>query len=257
MNNKYFYVIDNNSHKSLSLKKQLLSILSKANWILDKELSEFIFVIGGDGTFLKNVCEYKNKKIIAINGGNLGYFSYFNKANLKSILNLISKENNFKQLLTLNLEINGNNYCSLNEIYITSNHTFNANIYICNQKLELFKGSGIMISTPMGSTAHNKNAGGAIIYQNENLIQLLEIHPITQKRYSTLKSPLILNKNAPILITNNIGCYGNVLIDGKIIDDNFINKAYITTKMSDFYVYVPSTPKMFIKKLRNSFIREK
>lgn len=256
MTSKYFWVIDNGSAKSLSLKNELINILSKSNWIFDEKLSEFIFVIGGDGTFLKNVDKYLDKKIVAINGGNLGYYSHFNKENLKKIVNHISKENNFRNLLCLKLLINNNEYMSLNEILVRSNHTLNANIYIYKQKLEFFKGTGLMISTPMGSTAHSKNAGGAIIYQLENLIQLLEIHPITQKKYSTLKSPLILDSSVEIQFKSNIKNSANIIIDGKEIDDKFVDNLLIKTECTSFKVFSPTMPKVYIKKLRNSFVRE-
>lgn len=256
MENKSFWIIDNGSSKSLSLKNELIHILSKSGWILDEKNSEFIFVIGGDGTFLKNVNNYSNKKIVAINGGNLGYYSHFNKENLKKIINHISRENNFRNLLCLKLSINNNEYKSLNEILIRSNHTLNTNIYIYKQKLEFFKGTGLMISTPMGSTAHSKNAGGAIIYQLENLIQLLEIHPITQKKYSTLKSPLILDSNVEIQLKSNIKNSANIIIDGKEIVDQFVDNLLITTECTNFKVYSPTLPKVYIKKLRNSFVRE-
>lgn len=257
MQNKYFWIIDNGSTKSLSLKNELMNILTKNDWLLDKEKSEFVFVIGGDGTFLKNVESYFDKKIIAINGGNLGYYSHFNKENLKKIIKYVSKKSNFRNLLCLKLLINNNQYISLNEILIRSNHTLNTNIYIYKQKLEFFKGTGLMISTPMGSTAHSKNAGGAIIYQLENLIQLLEIHPITQKKYSTLKSPLILDSNVEIQLKSNIKNSANIIIDGKEIEDLFINDLLIKTEYTSFKVYSPTMPKVYIKKLRNSFVREK
>ena len=257
MENKYFFVIDNNSPKSLLLKKKLNSILCKENWVENEEKSEFIFVIGGDGTFLKNVDKYSDKKIVAINGGNLGYFSSFNSKNIDSILKTIKNEKLFKNILMLNVNIDNNNYWGLNEVYICSDTTLKTNIYICHQKLELFKGTGLMVSTPMGSTAHNKNAGGAIIWQNENLIQLLEVHPITQKKYSTLKSPLILNYNSTIELINASNDFGNIIIDGNKIKDCFINKIKITTEFSHFKVCVPTTLKPYIQKLRDSFIREK
>lgn len=113
-----------------------------------------------------------------------------------------------------------------------------------------------MISTPMGSTAHNKNAGGAIIYQLENIIQLLEIHPLTQKKYSSLKSPLILDANVDIQLKSNIKNFANIIIDGKEIEETFVDNLLITTKYTDFKVYSPKLPKVYIKKLRNSFVRD-
>lgn len=255
---KYTIFINDASKNALSLKKQLLNILNDWDYIDDSSIADYIFVIGGDGTFLKHFQNFEDKKIVAINAGNLGYYSFFNKNNLKSLKNKILNPKNFNSVLVLKICLDNNEYLCLNEVIIRCDKTFVSNVYIKNIFLEKFKGSGILICTPMGSTAHNKNANGAIIYNGLNAIQILELEPITQKRYSTLRAPLIIPSNFNInLKTNNELENTKIIIDGKPIKINFKGNLKVSVVNSDFKLFNPSDPKIYIKKLRDSFIREK
>ena len=255
MGNKYF-VIDNGSLKSISIKKELFKILEKNNWEYNQNYYDYLFIIGGDGTFLKSLNYFKDKKIIAINGGNLGYYSEFNKFNLKNIVKNITNNNNFSRMILLKLLVNNHQYFCLNEIYIKSDSTLKGNVYINHCKLEFFKGTGLMIVTPMGSTAHSKNAGGALIYKNLKVIELIEIHPLSQKGYSTLKSPLILPANTTIEFVNKQTLSQiDLILDGRLINKKAVDNLKIVAVESDFKFYCPNSTKSYISKLKHSFIR--
>lgn len=254
---KFYKIICSDSKRSLALKKELIKILSKHQWVNNENEHEYIFVIGGDGTFLKSIDYFNDKKVIMINGGNFGYYSYFDCSNLKSLIDEVIQEKNYNNLLLLELTINNQKYYALNEIHFISFKTMITEIKIDNEKLETFKGSGIILSTPMGSTAHSKNAGGSIISRHLNVFQLLEVHPISQKGYSTLKSPLILDDESIVKITNkNNFENASIVIDGKIIDQKLINFATVKAVKSKFNYFCKNNKKMYIKKLKYSFVKE-
>ena len=56
---------------------------------------------------------------------------------------------------------------------------------------ERFRGDGLCISTPSGSTAYNKALGGAIIHPSLKAIQLAEMASINNRVFRTIGSPLI------------------------------------------------------------------
>lgn len=254
-NNKYYWIIDNDSSKSLSIKKNLLNYIPE-NWIQDYQKSEFIFVIGGDGTVLRNKKLYQDKKIIPINGGNFGFYAYFNKNNLKQIIHKISNDSNFYNPYQIKITINEKSYYSLNEILIRNDKVMNSRVYINGFMLENFKGTGLMFSTQSGSTAHSKNANGAIICPKLNVVQMIEIEPITQKKFNTLKSPLILNKDVKICLKSKCDNNCTIIIDGEIIHEKFKNECCINCVQSEFRMYKPYGKNEYWKKIKSSFIRE-
>lgn len=255
--NKYI-IITNESKKALCLKNKLLKLLQK-NWIEDQKDFQFVFVIGGDGTFLRSIDLYQDKKIIPINGGNFGYYSFFNCNNIKDIAKQITNEKNYINPTLLEMKINKTyTHLSLNEFFIRSDTSLICKLFINNIYFEKFRGSGIILSTPFGSTGHSKSANGAVIYPNLNVIQLVEIEPIAQKEYLTLKSPLILQDDAIIKI-NNIASTSapSIIVDGKPLKLEFeLNEIVLKSCKASFKIFNPNNQKNYFAKLRHSFIRE-
>ena len=60
--------------------------------------------------------------------------------------------------------------------------------------LKNFRGDGLCISTPTGSTAYNKSLGGAVIHPQMDLYQITEIAALNNLVYRTLGNSIILSK---------------------------------------------------------------
>ena len=56
----------------------------------------------------------------------------------------------------------------------------------------MFRGDGICLSTPSGSTAYNKSIGGAVIHPSFEAIQIAGIASLNNRIYRSLGSPLVL-----------------------------------------------------------------
>lgn len=252
-----FIIITNDSKKALSLKQNLLKILKKNKWVIHEKEYDYVFVIGGDGTFLRSVDSYFNKKIIPINGGNLGYYSFFNETNLKDILKYICDEDNYIHPNTINAVVGIDEYIALNEIILRGETSLILDIKINNIFYEKFRGSGLMVSTPLGSTAHAKSANGAVILPTLNLIQLLELEPISQKEYLSLKSPFILDSNSIINFKCTTKCSTTaIIVDGRLQPKNFTNsEMIIKSSKAKFLLFNINSEKVYLNKLQNSFIR--
>lgn len=251
-----FLIIDNQSPKSILLRKKIEN-LAPSDWEYSDTDYEYIFVVGGDGTFLRNRYKYINKKIVAINGGNLGYYAYFNSLNLKTLFKKIENQNYFFSPLTIEISINGKSYFCINEILIRSDKVLDTQVYINNVLLENFKGTGIMVSTPLGSTGHAKNSGGAIVDPNLDLVQFIEIEPLTQKKYNSLKSPFILSSKNKITLKSKKQSLASIILDGEKIEEDFDNNLVIEFNYAKFKMFKPDCKKNYLKKLRDSFVRDK
>ncbi len=259
MNN--YLILSSDSEKSNKIEKKINNILTN-EWVLDESNPKYIFIVGGDGTFLRNlekINKFKDAYVVPINGGNFGFYSHFNIDNINSLIKCSDKkEDKYYHPLLINVKVNNKTYKSINEVVLNKNKTLMVKIEINGIIYEKFIGSGILISTPTGSTGRSKSAGGSVIFPNLDLIQLMELEPINQKGYNTLMSPIILDKNAKIKITilNEFNSEDKsfLTIDGnKILNINKTTIEFFFEK-SNFFLYKPNDTKSYIKKLRKAFI---
>ncbi len=73
-------------------------------------------------------------------------------------------------------------------------------IFVDGNHLENFCGDGMIISTPVGSTAYNFSSGGSIIYPSLNTLQMTPLSPISSKAYRSLPNSAIIPGDLKITI---------------------------------------------------------
>ncbi len=172
---------------------------------------EYIFVIGGDGTTLRAIHEYKNYLdtviFITINTGTLGFLTNFTEDEIDLAINMVSDksyqiESNDHLVIKYNGELRSE--IALNEVTIQMPiETQILDIYIDDEHFETFRGTGICISTSLGSTAYNKSLGGAVIDHSISTLQLAEIASINSNKYRTLTSSLIVSSSKTIRVESH------------------------------------------------------
>jgi NAD+ kinase len=143
--------------------------------------NEFIFSVGGDGTFLQSVLTIRNFSIpvIGVNGGRLGFLADISADQISHALNNIFSKN-YKIVERSMLEVEFSdcdnmdfNY-ALNEMTVlkTDNSSMiNVTAYLNDEFLNNYWADGLIISTPTGSTAYSLSVGGPILTPNsENFV---------------------------------------------------------------------------------------
>lgn len=172
---------------------------------------DLVIVVGGDGTFLKAALFIKDKTpILGVNSNvrkKEGFFMKSNKnnfdTNLKKILN--NKHKTVK-LTRLQAKINNKaiNDLALNEFYIGCRRPYNVFRYwidIDNKK-ELQKSSGVLVSTAVGSSAWSRSAGGkkiALGSRNFQYIVREPYHGTILNNYKLLKGVLKQDQKIKII----------------------------------------------------------
>lgn len=153
-----------------------------------KELLDLIIVLGGDGTIL-SVARGINGKldvpILGINIGNLGFISSIEVSEIDKAFTKLKEGSYISQkrmLLTCDLPLENikSESLALNDIVVargTLSRMVRFQIFIDGKKYYSFKGDGLIISTPTGSTAYSFSAGGPFIYPDVDVIALTPICP--------------------------------------------------------------------------------
>jgi len=212
---------------------------TKANIPSDLDL---LIVLGGDGTILDishNI--YFPIPVIGINVGSLGFLTEILSSEMFEKLDQIFDKKNFfiEKRMRLKVKILEDNNIvnlpsALNEIAIGRSSNLRIvciKVYINGNYFLEFRGDGIIISTPTGSTGYSLSAGGPIIYPT---IRVITLTPICVHLLFTRS--IILPENSLIEIISYAKDQHPILsIDGQI----FINlrenaKVKIQSEDKDF-----------------------
>jgi len=173
---------------------------------------DFLFSLGGDGTFLETVSLVRDSGIpvVGINTGRLGFLSYISQDSLnESLDSLFSGNYDLEERMMLNVSASGDyaeshsaglqeNPVALNEIRIYKNTSslVTVHVHVDDEFLSSYWADGLILSTPTGSTAYNLSVGGPIVLPDSRNFILSPIAP-----HNLSVRPLVLPENASFKFT--------------------------------------------------------
>ena len=179
----------------------------KINIPYDEKNPDIVISIGGDGTILKAFHLYPKSLLFGIKTGTLGFYSNYLGTDLDKMIDDINNQTysvselDLLKIAFIDKDGNKKEDIALNEITVVSPlRTLRLDVYVDELYLERFRGTGVCVSTPSGSTAYNKSLHGAVIDSDLSVMQLTEIAGINSNAYRTLSSPLILSNERTILL---------------------------------------------------------
>ena len=151
---------------------------------------DFIISIGGDGTILSAIKRMKDKQlpILGIHVGNLGFLNKINDNKYIDVLNNIinSKNVHFTEFSLLQSSQNFGDeiieVVAFNELYINRSDVsrlLSINVFIDDIKLNTYRCDGLIVSSPMGSTAYSLSAGGPIVSPEVDCLIITPVSPHT------------------------------------------------------------------------------
>ena len=149
-----------------------------------------IFVLGGDGTFLRAVrwAGDQNIPILGVKFGEVGFLADITEDRLfKAAEFILNNEFTTKPRMRLKIKVirEGRELAGetvLNEIVISKgafSKLASIKTYINDSYLTTYRSDGLIISTPTGSTAYSLSAGGPIIHPEVHGIIMTPICPFT------------------------------------------------------------------------------
>jgi NAD+ kinase len=154
---------------------------------LDGIDSELAIVLGGDGSILRAAHQmgFKQRPVLGVNLGRLGFLAALQPGQLASALPEIAagRHQVFEHLMfECSVIRNGQTVChalGLNEAEVLAGPPFSLveiQLYVDGELATTYSCDGLIISTPVGSTAHALSAGGPIL---RNTMQAFAIVPIS------------------------------------------------------------------------------
>ncbi len=149
-----------------------------------------IIVLGGDGTIIQaadSVCGL-GIPILGINLGTLGFLAEIEKQQIWTALDSLFEDNySIEERIMLHGSlVEGENVESLgivlNDIVISRSNfsrIINISIYVNGELADSYRGDGVIVSTPTGSTGYSLSSGGPVVKPDADILVITPICPHT------------------------------------------------------------------------------
>ncbi|SFB25135.1 NAD+ kinase [Lentibacillus halodurans] len=203
----FFYTTDDKLDEKL---KPLFNLVRENNFNIvdDPSHANVIVSIGGDGTFLQAVRQTGFRQDCLYTGitrsNESGLYCDFNIDNFDDMLHtMLHEEMEVRRFPVIDVQVNGQSaFHCLNEVSIRSTiiKSIVIDVHIDDMYFETFRGDGLIVATPTGSTGYNKSTQGAVVDPKIPCFQVSEVASLNNNRYRTLGSSFILNKDRQLTL---------------------------------------------------------
>jgi NAD+ kinase len=156
---------------------------------LDGIEADLTLVLGGDGAILRAARQmgYRQRPVLGVNLGRLGFLADLSPEQLCAALpDVVRGQLTVTEHLMFECLIRGpgeeTSVLGLNEVALQSGppfHMIDFDLLIDDEPVSRYGGDGLIISTPIGSTAHSLSAGGPILGQQLPVFVVTPICPHT------------------------------------------------------------------------------
>lgn len=195
-------IVSNKSPQSTELYKKLLFLLKQHAFELNQLVPDIVISVGGDGTLLSAFHKYSHRldqtRFIGVHTGHLGFYTDWREYELEELVSSLLRDQGESvsyPLLetTIVCKNKEKKMLALNESAIKIiDGTLVCDVFIKEEYFESFRGDGLCISTPTGSTGYNKSIGGAVIHPRLEALQMAEMASLNNRVFRTLSSPMII-----------------------------------------------------------------
>ncbi|MBU9723628.1 MULTISPECIES: NAD kinase [Bacillaceae] len=207
-----FTVFSRGDADSNKISNKIKRYLEEFQLTYNSEEPDVVISVGGDGTLLEAYHQYTHRlsdtSFVGVHTGHLGFYADWQPEEVEKLVIHIA-ETPFKVVEYPLLEViirhhgerQSERFLALNECSVRSMEgSLVMDVEIKGNLFETFRGDGLCISTPSGSTAYNKALGGAIVHPSIPCLQLAEMASINNRVYRTIGSPLVLPQHHTCLL---------------------------------------------------------
>ena len=180
---------------------------------------DLILSLGGDGTFLNMVERvlHRNLPIMGVNFGRLGFLTAGLANEVEHLLEAyLSGQTQVYHRMVLCLEVENSlgiqTRYALNDVVVSAGdltRVTSLRVKVSDEPLFHFRGDGMIISTPTGSTAHSLSAGGSLV---DPQVEAILITPLSSQSMSS--RPIIVRPSVMVEVVPE-GNPGEVIFDGQ------------------------------------------
>ncbi|HLQ72624.1 MAG TPA: NAD kinase [Bacillota bacterium] len=262
-----FSIVSRGDDRSDRIKHTIREKLMHNGLSYNEDVPDLVISIGGDGTFLEAFHRYVDQlettAFIGMHTGHLGFYADWVPSELEQLIQtIVNTPLRIVEYPLLEVvirekdEVKEERFLALNETMIkTAYGSVVFDVEIRGEHFETFRGDGLCVSTPSGSTGYNKALGGGIIHPSLEVIQLTEMASINNRVFRTIGSPLILPKHHTCLLKPMVDTGFIISIDH--FSGTYKNIRSIQCRVADERIrFARFRPFPFWNRVRDSFVSE-
>ncbi|OQA57337.1 MAG: putative inorganic polyphosphate/ATP-NAD kinase [Candidatus Omnitrophica bacterium ADurb.Bin277] len=226
------------------------------------ESADFLISLGGDGTMLSIVSHLRHRSVpvLGVNLGSLGFLTEVKQAEVFEELAAFFQKPEIEDRLMISCVAWSKTrkverrFLALNDIVIGREglaRILRLDVFVSGEKLTSFRGDGVIIATPTGSTAYSLSADGAVVHPK---LEALIVTPICPHALS-LRS-LVIGADEKIIVqvrTEDPSEKALLTADGQEkveIDDSYTVEV---GRSSAPFKLIKSTKRSYLETLRENF----
>ncbi len=180
----------------LSVSADIVAVDEDQTYEFEQSTADLVVVLGGDGSILSAARRMglKQRPVIGVNLGKLGFLAALKEQQLEEIWpdicaghcsidsHVMLKCSVWRHGMQLELQNGADHVLALNEAAILGGPPYSMlqiDLYVDRELASTYSCDGLIISTPVGSTAHNLSAGGPILNRRLDAVVISPISPHT------------------------------------------------------------------------------
>lgn len=264
---KKIAIISNWRPHSQTIAAELKKKLRQADFTLTDKSPDVVISIGGDGMLLSAFHKYEDQldkvRFVGVHTGHLGFYTDYRDFELDKLIDNLKLDSGARvsyPILNVKVSLQDgtvHTIKALNEATIKAVvKTMVADISINGVYFERFRGDGVSVSTPTGSTAYNKSLGGAVLHPTIEALQLAEVASLNNRVYRTLGSPIIVPKKDKIEIVPQHQDEYVLSIDNAAYRFDKISKIEYQIDHHKIHFMATSSHTSFWNRVKDAFIGE-
>ena len=232
--------------RDVAFDRETAALLGRSDGVIRSKLpehSDFLIVIGGDGTLLSaaRVVGGSGKPILGVNLGSLGFMTAVTLDELYPVLErILRNEVDYDERMMLCVHVHRlgervADYTVLNDAVINKGamaKIVDIRVTVDEEYLATYKADGLIISSPTGSTGYSLSAQGPIVYPTLRTLlitpicpHMLTLRPLLVPDDMTVRAELI-SKGTDVFLTLD-GQVGFGLREGDVVE---VRKAKATLR---------------------------
>ena len=214
------------------------SALYESERVIAGCLFDMIVSVGGDGTMLRAAQKavMYDKPVFGINAGRIGFLTAFDFSELNRLTSEDISSLSPNERIVLEISVNGmgdRSFIAVNDAVIGRSRiskTVELEVYSDAQKIGEYRGDGVIVSTPTGSTGYSMSAGGPII---DPTLDVIVVTPICAHTMFVRSAVLNGSKKISVNATGRIDSDVYMSIDSTHmikLEDNFRIEVYKSSR---------------------------
>lgn len=253
------------THRDDSYSQEIQGLIShvliRSGWTYDEEHPELVICVGGDGTLLRAIHQYidllDDVLFVGLHTGTLGFLTDYTVSEIEHFIRDLLSESytvETSHLLEMTMDTTHKIFYALNDVRIGSfAESVNFEIYIDGEFFEQTSGSGICISSQVGSSAANRTLGGAVVDNGIEVIELTEIMPLVHKNHHSLLNPYIMKADREIQV-RTLKAYGGLEVShDHLTMQNCPGRQFRIRTSKKMARFARFRPYSYLKRLKNIY----